>query len=134
MADAEEVSLSQRGERYSLRRKNAAGRVTRISLTITNLLAILPVIQRACSQQLEARTGPTLRAQGASPIVPMAAKGYDVTVDAFHKDEVFLTLRDGYGNDFAFALSPRDALMVAQRLAEKVRELDQQTGPSPTRQ
>jgi hypothetical protein len=64
----------------------------------------------------------------------MAATGYDVTVDAFHKDEVFLTLRDGYANDFAFALSPTDAIMVARRLAEKVRELDQQSKPPSTRQ
>jgi hypothetical protein len=135
MADPEEeISLFHKGERYTLRRKNAAGKVTRISLTIMNLLAILPIIQRACSQQLEARIGPILRAHGASPIVPMGAKGYDVTIDEFHKDEVFLTLRDAYGNDFAFALSPTDAILVARRLAEKVRELDKQMKPPPTRQ
>jgi hypothetical protein len=132
--DHEEVTLSWRGENYTLQRKTARGRVSRISLTIMNLLAALPLIQRACSQRLETWAGPTLRVAGASPIVPMTAKGFDVTVDAFHKDEVFLTLRDNYENDFAFALSPTDALTIAKRLAEKVRELDQRARPAQTRQ
>jgi hypothetical protein len=124
MADTEEeVSLSQAGERYTLRRKDLTGKKTRIVLTATNLLAILPIIQRECTQRLEQWAGSVLRLPGVSPIVPMAATGYDVTVDEFHKDEVFLTLRDGYGNHFAFALSPTDAVMIAKRLAEKFREL-----------
>jgi len=75
MSDHEELSLSQRGDRYTLRRKNAAGKVTRIALTDMNLLALLPLIQRACTQRLEEWTGPVLRAAGASPIIPMTAKG-----------------------------------------------------------
>jgi hypothetical protein len=131
--DREEVSLSHEGDQYTLQRKDAAGRETEIVLSAENLLAVLPLLQLACSQRLEAWTGPNLRDSGASPIVPMTAKGFDVTTSFFHKDEVFLTLRDAYQNDFAFALSPMDALRVAERLAEKVRELDQQQKPPSTR-
>lgn len=130
----EEVVLSRKGDHYTLQRKNAAGKVARISLTATALLAVRPLIQRECSQLLEARTGPVLRAANAEPIIPMAVTRFDVNPEAFHKSEIFLTLRDGYENDFAFALSPLDALRVAKRLAEKVKELGQQRKPPQTRQ
>lgn len=119
----EEVTLSYEGEQYTLQRRTADGQKTEIVLTLSNLLAILPHLQRACSQRLEKRAGPILRLPGVSPIVPMTAGGYDVTTDAFHKDEVFLTLADNYRNFYSFALSPQDALKVAARIAEKVRDL-----------
>ena len=135
MADVEEeVGLSHEAGCYTLYRKDAAGNLTQIDLTGTNLLALLPLIQRACSQMLQDQTNRIVRASSGSAIVPMTAKGFDVNVDLFHKDEVFLTLADAFENHFSFAMSPTDALMVAKRLAEKVRELDQSQKPPSTRQ
>ena len=123
--EREEVSLFHEGDRHTLRRKDADGRETEIELTTANLLALRPLIQKTCAQFLEQWGGPTLRGSGTQSIVPITAGGFDVTVDAFHRDEVFLALRDRDGDDYAFALSPSDALRVARRLAEKVRELEQ---------
>lgn len=135
MADAEaEVSLSREEDHYILRATDGSGKENEISLGLTALLAVLPLIQRECSQRLEARTGPGIRAQGALPIIPMAVTGFDVNPEAFHRSEIFLTLRDGYENHFAFALKPDDALRVAKRLAEKVRELGSHPTPLGTRQ
>jgi hypothetical protein len=135
MADTEEeVGLSHEVGRYTLHRKDAAGNLMQIDLTATNLLTLLPLIQRACSQTLQEHGTRILRGSDGSAIAPMTAKGYDVNIDLFHKDEVFLTLADAFENYFSFAMSPTDALMIAKRLAEKVRELDQQLKPPRDRQ
>lgn len=130
----EEVGLDHESGRYILHRKGGAGNLTQIDLTATNLLTLLPLIQRACSQLLQEQTTRIVRDQRGSAIVPMTVQGYDVNIDLFHKDELFLTLADAFGNHFAFSLSPNDAVMIAKRLAEQVRALDQAKRPPQTRQ
>jgi hypothetical protein len=119
----EEVSLEYRGNIYTLRRLSADGQLSEIKLTETNLLSLLPLIQRECAQLLASRTTPGLKEHGVEPIVTIPVARFVVGND-LHQTEIYLTLEDKDGNAYRFSFDPPDGVRrIARRLTERADQL-----------
>jgi hypothetical protein len=120
----EEVRLGrQENGGFLLERWDATRKLGSIVLGETNLLSLLPLIQRECAQLLANRLTPDLKEQGVEPIVTIPVTGFAIGED-LHQQEIFLTFQDEDGNQYRFSFeSAGNAQRVAQRLlarAEKV--------------
>ena len=125
----EEIQLHHRGDRYTLERWDSAGTLHSITLLESNLLSLLPLIQRECARLLATRATPGLTAQGVEPIVTIPVGGFVVTEDV-HQTEILLSLQDKDGNQYRFSFDPPEgARRVAQRLVERADKLAQATPP-----
>ncbi|MGA2190499.1 MAG: hypothetical protein ABSH33_18415 [Steroidobacteraceae bacterium] len=120
----ESLELEPNGDRFTLRRIDAVGKLTEMELSEDNLLALAKSIQSETEYILEKRS----RAQTHSASVTAVAQmGLNVDV---HWTQIHLLLIDGHGTGITFSLTPFQAQTLVEYLPQWIAKIAQ----SPKRQ
>jgi hypothetical protein len=119
----EEIRLTHHDDDYALERRDATGALSTISLSGSNLLSLLPLIQKECAQLKANLLTPGLKAQGVLPNASMEVRRFLIAND-LHKSEIYLSLVDNDENAYSFSFRPPEsAKRVGLRLIERADQL-----------
>jgi hypothetical protein len=106
----ESLEIEADGDKFILRRTDANGAVSQMELSEDNILTLARSTPPMMEQILAVRSRAGLTASSVTPVARIRL------ANDIHLTEIFLELHDRHGGYATFALSPRQAQVLAEHL------------------